>query len=117
MSSPASVASVPEAGSTHPRGLAAVAFVLTVIAAAIAYLVSGLLGLLILALTPEPGASGYVVIIKGVLVCGWPAIGGWLVWEVSRFRWRFAAAPFAAWAWVYGCLYLLQGRAFLNIGY
>ena len=117
MSSTASAPSGPEVVAAHPRGLAAVAFIVLVIAAAIAYLLSGLFGLLILALTPEPGAEGYVVIIKGVMVCGWLAIGGWLVWDVSRFTWRFAAAPVAAWAWMYGSAYLLQGSAFLNIGY
>ena len=101
----------------RPRGLAAVAFVALDAVAAIAYLVSGAVGLLILALAPEPGAAGYVVVVKGALVCGWLAIGGWLAWDVLHVRWRFVAAPLVAWAWLYAGMLLLQGRASLAIGY
>jgi hypothetical protein len=117
VSSPASASSTPKVVATHPRGLAALAFILLVVAATIAYLVSGLFGLLILALTPEPGAAGYVVIIKGVLACGWSGIGVWLAWDAWHFSWRFAATPVAAWALMLGGATMLQGSAFLNIGY
>lgn len=117
MSSEVAASSSPEIVAARPRGLALAAFILLVIAAAIAYLVSGLFAMLVLVLTPEPGAEAYVLILKGALVGGWLAIGGWLVWDVSRLRWRFAAAPVAAWAWMYGILELMSGSAFLNIGY
>lgn len=117
MSSSVADSSTPEIVTTRPRGLALAAFILLAIAAAIAYVVSGLFSLLVLVLTPEPGAEAFVFIAKAVLVVGWLAIGWWLLLDFWRGRWRFVAAPVAAWAWMYGLAMLMLGSAYLNIGY
>jgi hypothetical protein len=91
--------------------------VLLGIAALLAFLASGLLGLFILALTPNPGHEAEVLILKAVLVAGWLAIALWLLHDLRRSRLRSLAAPIAAWIWVWVVGTWLGAVAFLNWGY
>jgi len=82
-----------------------------------AYLVSGMLGLVLLIFTPRPGADTPVFILKAALVVGWFAIGAWLCLELFKGRWRFVLAPVAAWVWISAVAAALGNFAFLNWGY
>ncbi len=87
------------------------------IVSGLALLASGLLLILLLSLTPEPGAEPVVLILKGVALVGWLAIGGWLVGELLRARFRVVLAPIGAWLGLYLMATMLGTLGYLNIGY
>lgn len=87
------------------------------LAAALAFVPSGLLVLLGFVLTPRPGNEVALGILKLVDFVGWFGIGGWLLVEWGRMRFRVVAPAAIAWAWAYVLLLLMTNVGFLNIGY
>jgi len=67
--------------------------------AAAAFLASGLLLMLALALTPKPGNDALVVVLKTADVVGWLAIGRWLLIDWWHLRLRVLLPPVVAWLW------------------
>ena len=114
----ATVRAAPEsAGRSRPRGWVLVAFVAVWFVAGAAYLTSGLLVLLLLALTPNPGADSTVLVLKAIMVIVWVAMAAWYIVQLVDLRWRFVVAPVAAWIWTYGVGLVLAQSAYLNWGY
>ena len=87
------------------------------LAAALAFLPSGLLVLLGFVLTPRPGNEVALGILKLADFVGWFGIGGWLLVEWGRLRFRVVAPAAIAWAWGYLVVLFMRGFGFLNIGY
>jgi hypothetical protein len=87
------------------------------LAAAAAFLVSGLLLLLTLVLTPDPGNDALVVVLKSADAIGWLGIGLWLLVVWWHLRFRFLVPPAAAWIWTYLFAWIIGGHAHLNWGY
>ena len=86
------------------------------LAAAMAFLVSGLLILLDLALTPKPGDDSALSFMKMIDVAGWIAIGIWLVVDWMHVRLRVIAPPVVAWLWTLSLAASMSGLGYLNWG-
>lgn len=84
---------------------------------ATAFLASGLLLILALALTPNPGGEALVPVLKAADVVGWLAIGLWLLVDWWHLRLRVLVPPVAAWLWTSLLLGTMNGLAYLNWGY
>jgi hypothetical protein len=78
----------------------------------VAYLSSGFLLLLSLALSPNPGSDAPVLILKAVDIIGWLALGLWLLLDWSQYRLRGVVPPVGAWLWVF-----LLAAALGRLGY
>ena len=86
------------------------------LAAAVAFLVSGLLLLLDLALTPKPGDEFALSVMKVIDVAGWIAIGIWLLADWVHVRLRVIAPPVVAWVWTFSLAASMSGLGYLNWG-
>jgi hypothetical protein len=84
--------------------------------AAGAFLASGFLLLLALALTPNPDKDSALLILKVIDVAGWLAIGIWLLVDWWHFRLRVLVPPVAAWLWTYVIAAQTGGLGVLNWG-
>jgi hypothetical protein len=87
------------------------------LAAGAAFLASGTLLLLYLALTPYNARDAVLlVVLKSADVVGWLAIGTWLLVDWGHFRFRVLVPPVAAWMWVYMIPWASFGIGYLNWG-
>ena len=86
------------------------------LAAAVAFLVSGLLLLLNLALTPKSGDEFALSVMKVIDVAGWIAIGFWLLVDWVHVRLRVIAPPVVAWLWTLSLAASMSGLGYLNWG-
>jgi len=86
------------------------------LAAAVAFLVSGLVLLLDLALTPKPGDAYALSVMKVIDVAGWIAIGIWLLVDWVHVRLRVIAPPVIAWVWTFSLAASMSGLGYLNWG-
>lgn len=87
------------------------------LAAGAAFLASGTLLLLFVALTPYHGNdAALLVVLKSVDVVGWLAIGLWLLVDWWHLRFRVLVPPVAAWMWTYLIAAASNGIGYLNWG-
>ena len=107
----------PPASRTARDVLRIVALAALGLVAAAAFLASGILILLSVGLTPNPGNEALLFVMKVFDVVVWLAIGWWLVVDWWRPRLRVVVPAVIAWAWAYLMAGALSGLGFLNIGY
>jgi hypothetical protein len=87
------------AATSSARGLRRFAAIVVCVLASGAFLLSFLIVLLFLALTPYPGMETPILVAKAAIVVGWLLLGLWLAVEVVRLRFRAAIPASLAWAW------------------
>jgi hypothetical protein len=87
------------------------------LAAAAAFLASGVVLLLFVALIPYHDTdAALLVALKTADVIGWLAIGLWLLVDWWHLRFRVLVPPVAAWIWIYVIGSVSYGIGYLNWG-